>query len=218
MSVDLTRCLRVGRTLTSKGSSQSQEKKLSEGVDRAPASAFPSTVLLRGCLLRIHRILQASPRLSFTLLSVLLTLYLYCVIFFFAEKNANYSVKVSGVDISPYPISRGEQTTFNISASTGDEISAGKLIIDVNYFFFHVDHEEIDLCKETSCPVTTGDFVLSHHQTLPSITPPGSYTLTMHLKGDDGKQLTCITFGFSIGFIGDAVDFTLAELKSLGVK
>ncbi|XP_074570763.1 phosphatidylglycerol/phosphatidylinositol transfer protein-like [Curcuma longa] len=122
----------------------------------------------------------------------------------YCKKNANYPVKVSGVDISPYPITRGEQTTFNISAFTGDEISAGKLIIDVNYFFFHVDHEEIDLCKETSCPVTTGDFVLSHQQTLPSVTPPGSYTLTMNIKGDDGKLLTCITFGFSIGFMADS--------------
>lgn len=29
----------------------------------------------------------------------------------------------------------------------------------------------------------------------------GSYTLTMRMTGEDGQQLTCITFGFSIGFV-----------------
>ncbi|URD95780.1 hypothetical protein MUK42_36877 [Musa troglodytarum] len=30
----------------------------------------------------------------------------------------------------------------------------------------------MDLCKKTSCPVSTGHFVLSRQQTLPSLTPP----------------------------------------------
>ncbi|CAL9045818.1 phosphatidylglycerol/phosphatidylinositol transfer protein [Musa acuminata AAA Group] len=119
----------------------------------------------------------------------------------YCKKGADYPVKVSGVDMSPNPIARGKPATFNISATTGDQISKGKLVIDVNYFFFHVHHDVYDLCEETSCPVYVGDFVLSHQQTLPSYTPPGSYTLTMRMTGEDGQQLTCITFGFSIGFV-----------------
>ncbi|CAL9066779.1 uncharacterized protein LOC135605853 [Musa acuminata AAA Group] len=118
----------------------------------------------------------------------------------YCKKGADYPVTVSGIEIFPYPIARGMPATFNISASTGDEISEGKLIIDVKYFGFHVHQETHDLCQETSCPVSTGDFVLSHQQTLPSFTPPGSYTLTMKLTGEQGKQLTCIVFDFSIGF------------------
>lgn len=34
-----------------------------------------------------------------------------------ADKNEEYEVKVQGVDILPYPISRGEETTFSISAN-----------------------------------------------------------------------------------------------------
>lgn len=37
----------------------------------------------------------------------------------FAEKGADYPVKVSGVDMSPNPIARGKPATFNISATTG---------------------------------------------------------------------------------------------------
>ncbi|WOL07919.1 phosphatidylglycerol/phosphatidylinositol transfer protein [Canna indica] len=122
----------------------------------------------------------------------------------YCKKGADYPVKVSGIEITPYPIVRGEPATFNISANTGDELSEGKLIIDVKYFWFHVYQETHDLCKETSCPVLVGDFVLSHQQTLPSYTPPGSYTLTMTLMGAQGEQLTCIAFDFSIGFVSVA--------------
>ncbi|OIT23556.1 PREDICTED: putative phosphatidylglycerol/phosphatidylinositol transfer protein DDB_G0282179 [Nicotiana attenuata] len=123
--------------------------------------------------------------------------------FEYCNKKANYAVKVSGIDITPYPVSGGKKTTFSISASTGKNLTGGKLVIDVNYLFFHVHHEAIDLCKETSCPAS-GDFVISHSQELPGFTPPGSYTLTMKMVDDKNQQLSCISFGFSIGFIAES--------------
>ncbi|KAL5218996.1 hypothetical protein ABZP36_019680 [Zizania latifolia] len=118
----------------------------------------------------------------------------------YCSSGRDYPVKVSGVEIVPDPVVSGQPATFKISASTGRSITRGKLVIDVKYFFFHVHSESHDLCEETSCPAT-GEFVLAHQQTLPSITPPGSYTITMKLLGDTNKELTCITIGFSIGFI-----------------
>ncbi|KAG2640030.1 hypothetical protein PVAP13_2KG065100 [Panicum virgatum] len=41
-------------------------------------------------------------------------------------------------------------------------------------------------------------------QTLPSFTPPGSYTITMKIVGDDNEELSCISFGFSIGFVASS--------------
>lgn len=35
-----------------------------------------------------------------------------------ADKKTDYDVKVSGVEISPYPVQRGKAATFSISAST----------------------------------------------------------------------------------------------------
>ncbi|XP_015690250.1 MD-2-related lipid-recognition protein ROSY1-like [Oryza brachyantha] len=118
----------------------------------------------------------------------------------YCKQGRDYPVKVSGVEIVPDPVISGQPATFKISASTDKSISKGKLVLDVKYFFFHVHSESHDLCDETSCPAT-GEFVLAHEQTLPSITPPGSYTITMKLLDDANKELTCISFGFSIGFL-----------------
>ncbi|XP_008801657.1 putative phosphatidylglycerol/phosphatidylinositol transfer protein DDB_G0282179 [Phoenix dactylifera] len=124
----------------------------------------------------------------------------------YCKKGADYAVKVSGVDISPDPIARGKPATFTISAYTVNAITEGKLVINVKYFGLNVYEETHDLCKETSCPVSTGAFKISHKQTLPIFTPPGSYTLRMTMMGEDGKQLTCITFDFYIGFFSSVAD------------
>ncbi|KAG0496296.1 hypothetical protein HPP92_000987 [Vanilla planifolia] len=124
----------------------------------------------------------------------------------YCNKKADYPVKVKGVDINPYPISRGKEATFNISAYTGKGIAKGKLVVDVTYLIFHVYQETHDLCTKTTCPISSGDFSISHGETLPVYTPPGSYTLQMKLLGEDDEELTCITFGFSIGFLSSIAD------------
>lgn len=60
---------------------------------------------------------------------------------------------------------------------SGEAISGGKLVIEVSYFGVHVHTETHDLCEEASCPVSAGNFVLAHTQTLPAFTPPVSFTL-----------------------------------------
>ncbi|KAJ4746216.1 MD-2-related lipid recognition domain-containing protein / ML domain-containing protein [Rhynchospora pubera] len=121
----------------------------------------------------------------------------------YCNKKANYAVSVSSVDIIPNPVIPGKLATFNISASTDKSITGGKMIIDVNYFFIHVDQETHDLCEGTSCPAT-GNFAMVHQRELPSYTPPGSYTITMKMQDSEGKLLTCIRFGFSIGLVSDS--------------
>lgn len=120
--------------------------------------------------------------------------------FEYCNKGRRYPVKVSGVEIVPDPVVRGQPATFKISASTDKSIAKGKLVVDVTYFIFHVHSETHDFCSGTPCPAT-GEFVLASEQTLPSYTPPGSYTLQMKLLGEKNEELTCISFGFSIGFV-----------------
>ncbi|CAM8891739.1 unnamed protein product [Rhodiola kirilowii] len=117
----------------------------------------------------------------------------------YCDKKANYDVKVGGVDITPYPVSGGHPATFSISATAGETITGGHVVIDVSYFGLHVHSETIDLCKETSCPVSAGDFVIAHSQVLPGFTPPGSYSLKMKIEDENNHPLTCIGFQFSIG-------------------
>lgn len=47
-------------------------------------------------------------------------------------------------------------------------------MIDVYYYGAHIHSETHDFCEETSCPVSSGDFMLSHSQSLPGFTPPVS--------------------------------------------
>ncbi|PIA54268.1 hypothetical protein AQUCO_00900664v1 [Aquilegia coerulea] len=116
------------------------------------------------------------------------------------DVKTKYAVKVTGVDINPNPVSRGKPTTFSISASTDKLISEGAMDIEVKYFGISVHSEKFDLCKETSCPVGAGNFVISHTQELPGITPPGTYTLKLKMLEKNGKELSCVHFDFSIGF------------------
>ncbi|PKI35294.1 hypothetical protein CRG98_044308 [Punica granatum] len=118
----------------------------------------------------------------------------------YCDKKTEYGVKVSGVEITPYPVARGQPATFSIAATTGEPITGGKLVIEVSYFGWHIHSETHDLCTETSCPVSEGDFVVSHSQVLPGFTPPGSYSLKMKMYNTSNKELTCIGFDFSIGF------------------
>ncbi|KAK1586523.1 hypothetical protein Q3G72_003417 [Acer saccharum] len=122
----------------------------------------------------------------------------------YCDKKGDYPVKVQEVEISPDPVVSGNPATFNISASTVQALSGGKVVIDVSYFGVHVHKETHDLCEETSCPISSGNFVLSHTQSLPTITPPGSYTLKMTMTDKNKQKLTCITFNFKIG-IGSLV-------------
>lgn len=57
----------------------------------------------------------------------------------------------------------------------GQSISGGKLVIDVSYFGVHIHSEVHDLCDETLCPISTGDFLIAHSQVLPGFTPPVSH-------------------------------------------
>ncbi|KDP36091.1 hypothetical protein JCGZ_08735 [Jatropha curcas] len=124
----------------------------------------------------------------------------------YCDKKGDYDVKVKGVEITPNPVARGQSATFSISATTGEAISGGKLVIDVAYFGWHIHSETHDLCEETSCPVTDGEFVVAHSQVLPGFTPPGSYSLTMKMFDGNKRQLTCISFDFSIGFASPIAD------------
>ncbi|KAH1061124.1 hypothetical protein AAZX31_02G180900 [Glycine max] len=93
--------------------------------------------------------------------------------------------------------------TFNDS---GKALSGGKLAIDVSYFGWHIHSETHDLCGETTCPVSVGDFVIAHSQVLPGFTLPVSYSLKMKMFDGNKHELTNITFGFDIGFGSSVAD------------
>ncbi|KAJ9184591.1 hypothetical protein P3X46_004303 [Hevea brasiliensis] len=124
----------------------------------------------------------------------------------YCNGKTDYDVKVKAVEISPNPVERGKPATFSIFATAGEAISGGKLVIEVAYFGWHIHSETHDLCEETTCPVSDGEFVVSHSQVLPGYTPPGSYSLKMKMYDGKNHELTCIGFDFSIGFASPITD------------
>ncbi|MED6106187.1 hypothetical protein PIB30_002639 [Stylosanthes scabra] len=124
----------------------------------------------------------------------------------YCDEKGEYNVKVKGVEISPNPIARGKAATFTISATTGEAMYGGEMMIDVSYFGWHIHSETHELCAETCCPVSIGDFNVSYTQVLPGFTPPGSYRLKMKMFDGNKNEATCIGFGFYIGFVSTVAD------------
>eukprot|EP00252_Welwitschia_mirabilis_P010007 TRINITY_DN2302_c0_g1_i1.p1 TRINITY_DN2302_c0_g1~~TRINITY_DN2302_c0_g1_i1.p1 ORF type:complete len:159 (+),score=25.03 TRINITY_DN2302_c0_g1_i1:192-668(+) len=122
----------------------------------------------------------------------------------YCDSSASYSVKVDSVDIDPYPVISGKSATFKVSGIADKVIEGGKLEILVYYLGIHIHTESHDLCSKTSCPIQRGSFVLTHSQSLPGITPAGSYKLKMKMIDSDDKLLTCIDMKFRIAH--DTVD------------
>ncbi|KAB2606397.1 phosphatidylglycerol/phosphatidylinositol transfer protein [Pyrus ussuriensis x Pyrus communis] len=100
------------------------------------------------------------------------------------------------LEILPGLVVRGKRATFSTSATTA--IFSGKVVIKVYYFGVRVHTETRDFCEKLSCPVSACNFLLSHTQTLPGITLPGSYNLKMTIEDEQNQKLSCISFNFKI--------------------
>ena len=87
---------------------------------------------------------------------------------FFLVFNLQFRTRLTYIFCLLHPCKNNHNTFHEFLDKT---IQKGKLVIDVKYFFFYVHSETRDICGETTCPAT-GDFVLSHQQTLPGFTPP----------------------------------------------
>ncbi|KAH9298882.1 hypothetical protein KI387_030564, partial [Taxus chinensis] len=84
----------------------------------------------------------------------------------------SYRVKVDNLLINPDPVVSGKPATFEISATSEDAISGGRLSVEVFFYGIHVHTESRDLCSKTTCPVKQGSFILTNSQSLPGFTPP----------------------------------------------
>ncbi|KAI3826268.1 hypothetical protein L1987_00313 [Smallanthus sonchifolius] len=114
----------------------------------------------------------------------MITPSIYATDFEYCNKKKEYVVTISGVEINPDPITKGQETSFTISAFTDKQLSRGKVVIGVAYFGWSVFSETGDLCASISCPIPAGDLTISYSKLLPALAPPGSYTLTLKIQDD----------------------------------
>lgn len=106
-------------------------------------------------------------------------------------------LKVTNVVLTPDPIIKGNNFTINIYTS-GVAVSGGTISFDVYFSGIKVFSDNMDICKETTCPLPAGTSKITHSQTLPAVTPSGNYAIKATGKDLSGKSLLCTEIKFSV--------------------
>ncbi|XP_022983145.1 uncharacterized protein LOC111481784 [Cucurbita maxima] len=114
------------------------------------------------------------------------------------DETAKYDIMVKGVQISPSPIVRGRPITMTFNLIIGKPIIAGKMVVDISYFGWHMYRDSHDICVETSCPYSFGDFALAPLQTPLAFFLPGSYHMQITIVDGDDNKLACFGFDYEL--------------------
>ncbi|XP_023522645.1 uncharacterized protein LOC111786644 [Cucurbita pepo subsp. pepo] len=115
-----------------------------------------------------------------------------------ADETAKYDIMVKGVQISPSPIVRGRPINMTFNLIIGKPIIAGKMVVDIAYFGWHMYRDSHDICVETSCPYSFGDFALAPLQTPLAFFLPGSYHMQITVVDGDDNKLACFGFDYEL--------------------
>ncbi|CAA6658441.1 unnamed protein product [Spirodela intermedia] len=117
------------------------------------------------------------------------------------DKQADYAVKVKGVQINPNPVVRGKPAKFSLSAITGISAIFKPLLSLLSPSPLDSFLDFVSWLMDLFLSHVTEDGRVASHETF----CPGSYTLTMKLLGQDESQLSCVSFDFKIR-VGSPVD------------
>jgi hypothetical protein len=63
-------------------------------------------------------------------------------------------------------------------------IGSGQLRLSVSWHGWPVYRETLDLCTSTACPIQRGHVTIANQHQLPSIAPPGAYSIRLEASGD----------------------------------
>jgi len=109
-------------------------------------------------------------------------------------------VKVTSVELKPDPAVAGKEFSLSLRANGSTPIRSGVVYIFVFYRGLPVHFERDQLCEKTDkCPIKDGEsFIFSHAQTLPDVTPSGSYTVRITAWDQDSVTLFCSRLDFDI--------------------
>ena len=58
----------------------------------------------------------------------------------------------------------------------------------------------LDFCKTTACPVAAGPITIGYGYVLPSVAPPGAYSIELKAKTNTGAELFCFDANFRVNF------------------
>jgi len=107
---------------------------------------------------------------------------------------------VDTIEITPYPLVRGKDAviTYTGTLGSGAPVTGGKGVLNLYKGVLQIYSETKDICTVTTCPVQPGAITGSLTQSVPWITPPGTYASKMILTDQDGQELNCVATNVQI--------------------
>ncbi|KAI9307626.1 ML domain-containing protein [Cunninghamella echinulata] len=117
---------------------------------------------------------------------------------------STHLLAVTSADYNPKPPVAGKPLTVAVAGDLKANIDQGASIkVTVSAGGLTVWQDTYDVCQEAekigkSCPLAPGPYEFSKSVTVPSIIPPGTYTLKAAATTVDGKAITCIEDKFTI--------------------
>ncbi|CAO3610659.1 unnamed protein product [Cunninghamella blakesleeana] len=110
---------------------------------------------------------------------------------------------VSSVSYTPNPPVSGQDLTVDVSGTLKSSVSGGTIKVTVAAGILTVWSASYDICTEAAangqtCPLAAGAYDFHKTVTVPSIIPPGTYTLKAVATTTSGQEITCVTQPFTI--------------------
>lgn len=100
------------------------------------------------------------------------------------------------VTSSPDHATRGVPMTTTVSGTTVAAVpSSATMRTSVFYAGWNVYSTTKAFCAAMACPVALGPFILKNEQTIPSLAPPGSYSLQLEVS-DGTTVFMCVHLDF----------------------
>jgi hypothetical protein len=101
----------------------------------------------------------------------------------------------NSLDVSPFPITHGANTSIVIDGVANKGIEGGNFVISVYLGALPVFSKTQDFCQVIACPIKAGHQVVDYKYPIPSYAPAG-VSITVHVQGQDlnKNELFCYKF------------------------
>ncbi|KAK3271889.1 hypothetical protein CYMTET_19788 [Cymbomonas tetramitiformis] len=111
----------------------------------------------------------------------------------FSSCGGSGAVKISTLDISPYPVKEGGNLDVQVTGTTSEVVTGGKATITAKLGFIKVFSEVITLCDDIKCPVPVGPLTFKLEQAIPSIGLAATITVEVAITDQNNAEVACVS-------------------------
>lgn len=133
------------------------------------------------------------------------------------DKAAPYHLKIDSLTFDPSPLQVGKPFSLTLKGNLDKSIRGGKSTMDVSYLGVKILSKTVMNCDYPAlfkCPTDVGPHTYSISDTIPAVTPRGTYSGKLSAVDQDGEQIICIQFKTSVkmGLDDPVVDMSIVNL------